>query len=119
MRRDRVSVSPVVFELYSVRNMSDHNDFKQFLNSLQKTLDTVTSILYHVKLKIRVEQELDNHGDQVKTEFSASSETKALPVVAGQGGPEPHVQGTSTERSRSQKAAEKVQVTGGRMSHGK
>jgi len=97
--------------------MSDHSDLAQFLKTLDKLLDNVAKIIYNAKCQIRVEQELNKHAEPFQKEFSASSETKALPVGAGQGGPE-LFPGTPNERTRSQKAAEKVALSGGRM-HGR
>ena len=100
--------------------MSDHSDLAAFLKSLDKMLDSIAKIIYHAKCQIRVEQELNKHAEPFQKEFSASSETKAILPTSGQGGPE-LFPGTSKERNRSQKAAEKVQLTGGRMEtpHGK
>ena len=114
-------MDPFVLSSLTDCKMSDHSDLKHFLKSLDKMLDTVASIIYTAKCKIRVEQRLNDHAESFQEKVSASTESKALLPTAGQGGPEPHVKGTSTERSRSQKAAEKVQLTGGRMEtpHGK
>ena len=94
--------------------MSDHSDLKHFLKSLDKMLDSISVYVHTMRCKIRVEQELDIHAVDSQEEFSGSSETNALPFEAGQGGPE-LFPGTSKERSRSQKAAEKVLTAGGRM----
>ncbi len=100
--------------------MSDHSDLKRFLEILDSTLDNVTNIVYNVRCKIRVEQELNEHGEQSPEEVSGPTESDALPVCTGQGGPE-LLSGTSKERTRSQNAAEKVQVRGGKMetTHGR
>jgi len=95
--------------------MSDHSDFKQFLKNLDKLLDTVSSIIYTAKCRIRVEQRLSDHGEQIPEEVSGPTESDAPAVVAGQGGPEPHVQGTPSEIRRSTQETEKVLVRGGRM----
>jgi len=107
-----------VLGVCSVRNMSQHDTLVQFLESLRNSLDKVHSILYHEMTRIRVEQELLKNAPAFPEKVSGPSETDAASVVTGQGGPQPHVKGTPREISRSQKAAEKVQVTGGRM-HGR
>ncbi len=94
--------------------MSDHDDLKQFLNSLTNMLDIVERIVYTARCKIRVEQELVNHDNSLQEEVSGPSKTDALPVVSRQGGPE-LFPGTPKERSRSQNAAETVLMRGGRM----
>ena len=97
--------------------MSDHSDLATFLRDLDKMLDKVAKIIYNVKCRIRVEQELNKHAEPFQKEFSDPSKTDAASFGWGQDGPE-HLPGTSKEKSRSQKAAEKVLVKGGRMSHG-
>ncbi len=97
--------------------MSDHSDFKTFLFNLQDLLDNVDSIMYTVRCRIRVEQRLNDHAESVKEEVSAPSETEAVGLTPNprwrQCGPE--LPGTSKEKARSEEAAEKVAVKGGRM----
>jgi len=96
--------------------MSDHSDLKHFLDSLTKMLDTIAAIVYTAKQKIRVEQEIDeNVASGTSEEFSGSSKTNAPPDVSRQGGPQPHVQGTTREVRRSTQETEKVVMKGGRM----
>ena len=98
--------------------MSDHNDFKQFLDYLEKTLDGIEKIMYAVRCKIRVEQELAQNATQkLKEDFSGPAESDAVSPAIRQGGPE-IFPGTPKEESRSRKAAEKVRMSGGRM-HGR
>jgi len=95
--------------------MSHHDDLRQFLDSLGKMLDTIVAIVYTAKQKIRVEQELDTHAEKKSEETSGPSETDAPSPESGQGGPQPHVQGTTREIRRSTKETEGVLVRGGRM----
>ncbi len=96
--------------------MSDHSDLKQFLKNLDSMLDTVRSIIDNAKCQIRVEQELNEHAQAIPEEkVSGPTESDAPFVVAGQGGPKPHVQGTPREIGRSTKETEKVLLKGGRM----
>jgi len=78
-------------------------------------LDTIAAIVYTAKQKIQVEQELSKHAEQIPEEVSGSSKTNAPPDVSRQGGPQPHVQGTTREQRRSTQETEKVLVKGGRM----
>jgi len=97
--------------------MSQHDTLEQFLESLKKSLDFLADRLYHMKSQIRVEQEILHNAPAFPEKVSDPSKTDAPSVGTGQGGPEPHVKGTPREIGRSQKAAEKVQVTGGRMKY--
>ncbi len=97
--------------------MSDHSDFSAFLKNLDKLLDTVREIVYTARCRIRVEQELINHAKSSQEEVSGPTKSDASSDVSRQGGPEPFP-GTPKEERRSQKAAEKVAMSGGRM-HGR
>ena len=97
--------------------MSDHSDFRAFLKNLDKLLDTVREILYTAKCRIRVEQELIDHGKSTQEKVSGPAESDALSSELRQGGPE-LFPGSTKEKTRSQNAAEKVAMSGGRM-HGR
>ena len=98
-----------------VRKVSDHRDFKQFLESLTKMLDTVEQIVYHARCKIRVEQELNNHVQASPEKASDPTESDAPSSSSRQGGPQPHVQGTPREIARSTKETESVVLRQGKM----
>ncbi len=108
-------LSPCVqLDFWKVPKLSDHSDFKAFLKNLDSLLDNVKDLIYTARCRIRVEQRIVDHAESAPEEVSASSKTKALLVGAGQDGPE-LFPGTSSERSRSQNAAEKVRVNGPKM----
>ena len=111
MRSRRILVSA----FWKVRKLSDHDDFRQFLNSLEKMLDTITNIVYTARCKIQVERELVNHAETDQKEASDPTESDAPSSSFRQGGPQPHVQGTPRETARSTKETEAVQMRGGRM----
>jgi len=95
--------------------MADHDDLRQFLNSLDKMLDSIAEIIYTTRLKIQVERELNNHAEFLPEKVSGPTESDAPSSEIRQGGPQPHVQGTPKEIGRSTKETEKVLVRGGRM----
>ena len=99
---------------WQVRKMSDHSDFKQFLDSLGIMLDNISDLLYTARCRIRVEQRIVDHAESPK-KVSDPTESDAPSSEIRQGGPQPHVQGTPREIARSQKAAEKFIVKCGRM----
>ena len=96
--------------------MSDHGDFRQFLDSLTKMLDTIEHIVYTARCKIRVEQEIfQNAQAEVLEKTSDPTESDAPSSSSRQGGPQPHVKGTPREIGRSTKETEAVLLRGGRM----
>ena len=96
--------------------MSQHDTLNQFFESLKKSLDKLSDMLYHMKTRIRVEQELLKNAPAFPEEKpSGPSETDAPSSEIRQGGPQPHVQGSPREIRRSTQETEKVSVRGGRM----
>ena len=98
--------------------MSQHDTLVQFLNSLRKSLDKVHDLLYHMKARIRVEQELLKNAPAFPEKVSGPTESDAPSSEIRQGGPQPHVQGSPREIGRSTQETEKVLVKGGRMESG-
>ena len=69
--------------------MSDHSNLQRFFDSIEKTLDIATGMIYTARCKIRVERKLVEHAKKSKKESSASAKSKAYPSSrVRQGGPE-------------------------------
>ena len=95
--------------------MSDHSDFKRFLDSLGILLDNIGDLVYTARCRIRVEQRIVDHAESLPEKVSDPTESDAPSSEVRQGGPQPHVQGSPKEIRRSQKAAEKVALSEGQM----